>query len=76
MRYTKLNLRRDVAITLWRWAECELAHGDVIKSTAMLRSARELFTALKLSGWLSQMADSLEAAGFPDMASPSGSMTG
>lgn len=76
MRYTELNLRRDVAITLWRWAECELAHGDITKSTAMLRSARELFTALKLSGWLSQMADSLEAAGFPDLVSPSGSMTG
>jgi len=75
-RYTELNLRRDVAITLWHWAECELAQGDVARGTAMVRRARELFTTLKLSGLVGQMADSLAVAGFSELASLSRPMVG
>lgn len=68
-RYSELKLRREVAITLWRWAEFELAEGQQARAETMVQRARELFAELALPLWTTYMEASLAATGKPDSQS-------
>ena len=46
--FAELDLLRDRAITLWRWAQYELVQGNAVKGEEMWQEARALFEDLNL----------------------------
>lgn len=53
--FSELDLQRDRAISLWRWAQYELAQGNEAQGAEMWQEARALFEQLRLPLFIARM---------------------
>ncbi|MCO5194336.1 MAG: hypothetical protein M9930_13760 [Anaerolineae bacterium] len=53
--FASAGLERDRAITLWRWAEFELAQGERVQGMQRRQEARDLFEHLNLPLFVDRM---------------------
>jgi hypothetical protein len=60
--FSALDLQRDRAITLWRWAQYELAEGDEAKGEEMWQEARAIFERIHLPLFVARMEPAVSPA--------------